>query len=494
MTARWARAIAGAMLDPRPVGYVVGLLVTVLGGAMLGPLALDLAAGNGEWHVFAETAIVTALSGSLMAVACANGVGPRLSIQQTFLVTTGVWAVLPVFGALPFMLGATEADFTDAYFEAMSGLTTTGSTVLVGLDELPHGLLLWRGLLQWIGGIGIIVVAMVFLPELRVGGMQIFRSEGFDTFGKILPRAGEIASRISVIYVALTAVCALTYSALGMGSLDAVVHAMTTIATGGFANSDSSFGAYSPGAQYAASGFMLLACLPFVRYVQLTAGTARPLVRDPQIRAFLATAAAIVAVLTTWRLLVTDVRGEEAVRTTLFNAVSILTGTGYASRDYMQWGSFPVAMMFFIGLIGGCAGSTTCSIKVFRYQLLLAAIAAEIRQIHQPHGVFQARYDGRPITEDVMSSVMLFFTLFIASLVVVAMGLGATGLDFVTSVSGAAAALGNIGPGLGDRIGPAGNFAGLDDAAKWMLSIAMLVGRLELLVVYALLTAAFWRA
>ena len=482
------------MLDMRPVGYVVGLLVSVLGAAMLLPMAFDIAQDNGEWHVFAETAIVTGLAGGLMALACANGVGQRLSIQQTFLVTTGIWLVTPLFGALPFMLGATEASFTDAYFEAMSGLTTTGATVFTGLDDLPHGLLLWRGLLQWMGGIGIIVVAMVFLPELRVGGMQIFRSEGFDTFGKILPRAGQIAARISVIYLALTMACAMTYSGLGMNALDSVVHAMTTIATGGFANRDASFGAYSAGAQYAASGFMLLAALPFVRYVQLTAGTARPLFIDPQIRAFLGAAAAFVAILVAWRLLVTDARGEDAVRSTLFNVVSVMTGTGYASRDYMQWGAFPVAAIFFIGLVGGCAGSTACSIKVFRYQLLFAAITAQIRQIHQPHGIFQPRYDGRPVSEDVISSVMVFFTLFIATLGALAAALGALGLDFVTAVSGAAAALANIGPGLGDRIGPAGNYADLDAAAKWMLAIAMLVGRLELLAVYAILTTAFWRA
>ena len=487
-------AVVGGALDIRPVGYVIGLLVAVLGAAMLGPMALDLAARNGEWHVFASASIVTMLTGGLMALACANGVGPRLSIQQTFLITTGVWAVLPLFGAVPFMVGATEASFTDAYFEAMSGFTTTGATVFAGLDELPHGLLLWRGLLQWMGGIGIIVVAMVFLPELRVGGMQIFRSEAFETFGKILPRAGQIAGRISVIYVALTLACGLAYASLGLGALDAVVCAMTTIATGGFANTDASFGAYGPGAQYASSAFMLLAALPFVRFVQLTAGTARPLLRDPQVRAFLATALVIVAVLSAWRLAFTDARGEEAVRSTLFNVVSVLTGTGYASRDYMQWGAFPVVAMFFIGLIGGCAGSTACSVKVFRYQLVLAAIAAQIRQIHQPHGVFQARYDGRPISEDVMSSVMSFFTLFIASLGVFTVGLGATGLDFVTSISGAATALANIGPGLGDEIGPAGNFAGIGGTAKWMLSVAMLVGRLELLAVYVLLTRAFWRA
>ena len=481
------------MLDIRPVGYVVGLLVTVLGAAMLLPMAFDIAQDNGEWHVFTGTGIVTMLTGGTMALACSNGVGPRLSIQQTFLITTGVWLVLPVFGALPFMVGATEASFTDAYFEAMSGLTTTGATVFTRLEELPHGLLLWRGLLQWMGGIGIIVVAMVFLPELRVGGMQIFRSEAFETFGKILPRAGEIASRISVVYLALTAVCALTYAALGMGTLDAVVCAMTTLATGGFTNSDASFGAFGAGPQYASTLFMLLAALPFVRFVQLTQGTARPLLVDPQVRAFLGAALAFVAILVAWRLAFTDARGEEAVRSTLFNVVSILTGTGYASRDYMQWGSFPVAAIFFIGLVGGCAGSTACSIKVFRYQLLFAVVVAQVRQIHQPHGVFQPRYDGRPVPEDVVSSVMVFFTFFIASLGVLSVGLGALGLDFVTAVSGAATALANIGPGLGDRIGPAGNFAGLGDAAKWMLSAGMLVGRLELLAVYVIFTSTFWR-
>ena len=481
------------MLDLRPVGYVVGLLVTVLGAAMLLPMSLDIAEARGEWHVFAESAIVTGLAGGLMALACANGVGPRLSIQQTFMLTSGVWLALPVFGAVPFMLGATEASFTDAYFEAMSGLTTTGATVLTGLDDLPPGLLLWRGLLQWIGGIGIIVVAMVFLPELRVGGMQIFRSEAFDTFGKILPRAGQIASRISGIYLGLTMACALSYSGAGMDALDAVTHAMTTIATGGFANYDASFGAFSAEAQYVAVLFMLLAALPFVRYVQITAGTARPLLRDPQVRAFLLTAFAIVAAMTAWRLAFTEARGESALRSTLFNVTSVLTGTGYASRDYMQWGALPIAAMFFVGLIGGCAGSTSCSVKVFRYQLLMAAIAAQIRQINQPHGVFGPRYDGRPVSDEVLSSVTAFFTLFVATLVALSVVLGALGLDFVTAVSGAAAALANIGPGLGPEIGPAGNYAGLDATVKWVLSMAMLVGRLELLAVYALLIPSFWK-
>ena len=482
------------MIDLRPVGYVIGLLVAVLGVTMLLPMLADIAEGQGHWQVFAESAVLTILVGGLMALSCANAVDEGLTIQQTFLLTTTVWLALPIFGALPFVLGATELSFLDAFFEAMSGLTTTGSTVISGLEELPAGLLLWRGILQWLGGIGIIVVAMVFLPELRVGGMQIFKSEAFDTFGKILPRAGEIAQRISVIYLALTLICALAYLASGMDAFDATVHAMTTIATGGFANYDTSFAVFGPVTEYFAVVFMMLAALPFVRFVQLTAGTAQPLFRDPQIRAFFGTAIVLVACLTAWKMMALEVGGEEAFRKTVFNTVSLLTGTGYASANYMQWGGFAVAVLFFTGLIGGCAGSTSCSIKIFRYQLLFASIRAQVSRIRSPNGVFVPRYDGRPVSDDVLNSVMSFFMFFIVTLGIFAVALGMTGLDFTTSVSGAAAALANIGPGLGDEIGPAGNFADINDTAKGMLIAAMILGRLELVAVYAIFTIQFWRA
>lgn len=482
------------MLDLRPVGYVIGLLVAVLGATMLLPLLIDLIDGRGHWTAFAESAVFTILTGGLIALSCQNGLKQGLTIQQTFLLTTGVWLALPVFGALPFMNGDPDLRFVDAFFEAMSGLTTTGSTVIVGLEDQPRGILLWRGLLQWLGGIGIIVVAMVFLPELRVGGMQIFRSEGFDTFGKILPRATEISSRISVIYVALTLACALCYAASGMEAFDAIVHAMTTIATGGFANHDDSFGAFGPGSEYVAVVFMMLAALPFVRFVQLSAGHSTPLLRDSQIRGFFATAIVLVLILTLWQMLRLNDVSEPTFRKTLFNTVSLMTGTGYASADYMLWGSFAVALLFFTGLIGGCAGSTACSIKIFRYQLLFASIRVQIQRTRSPNGIFTPRYDGRPVGPDVLNSVISFFVFFIVTMGLLAVGLGMTGLDFTTSVSGAAAALANIGPGLGDQIGPAGNYAGLNDAAKWMLSIAMLIGRLELMAVYAILTLQFWRA
>lgn len=477
----------------RPVGYVIGLTVMALGLAMLLPLAVDLAEGRGHWFVFAESAILTILIGGLIALACKNGVGEGLTIQQTFLVTTGVWVVLPLFAALPFMLGAGELDFTDAFFEAMSGLTTTGSTVMSGLDGLPKGLLLWRGLMQWLGGIGIIVVAMVFLPELRVGGMQIFKAEGFDTFGKILPRATEIASRISVIYLAMTLLCITAYLAAGLDVFDATVHALTTISTGGMANYDSSFGALPAASHYVAAIFMVLAALPFVRFVQLTAGTAKPLLQDPQVRAFFGTIMVIVAVLTLWRFIQLENPSEATFRAALFNTISIITGTGYASENYMNWGALPVSIIFFAGLIGGCAGSTSCSIKIFRYQLLFASIKVQLLRIRSPHGVFTPRYAGRAVDDDTLSSVMAFFVFFVVTLGVVAVALALTGLDFITSLSGAVAALANVGPGLGPIIGPAGNFEPLGDMAKWILIAAMLIGRLELLAVYAIFTINFWR-
>lgn len=482
------------MIDLRPVGYVVGLTVMALGLAMILPMLVDIAEARGHWPVFAESSILTILVGGLVALACRNGVRAGLTIQETFLLTSGVWVILPLFAALPFIFGATELRFVDAFFEAMSGLTTTGSTVLSGLETLPKGLLLWRGVLQWLGGIGIIIVAMVFLPELRVGGMQIFRSEAFDTMGKILPRATEISSRISVIYLSLTMICTLFYLLTGMGTFDATVHAMTTVATGGFANYDGSFSAFGAGTEYVAVSFMLLAALPFVRFVQITAGTARPLLTDPQVRGFFLTAFTLVAVLTLWQFVQAGASSEPAFRKVLFNTVSILTGTGYASADYMLWGAFPVALMYFIGLIGGCAGSTACSVKIFRYQLLFASIRSQLRRIYSPHGVFTPRYDGRPIGEDVLNSVISFFVFFTVTLGLISVTLGLTGLDFVTSVSGAAAAIANIGPGLGDTIGPAGNFAPLNDTAKWVLSAGMLIGRLELLAVYAIFTVSFWRA
>ena len=481
------------MFDLRPVANLIGLLVTAQGLAMLVPAAVGYVSGDGEVDTFLLSAFLSLVAGGGVALSTLGTIRRRMNIQQVFLMTTLVWLVLPVFAALPFWIGAPGAHYTNAFFEAMSGLTTTGSTVFIGLDLMPRATLLWRGMLQWFGGVGIIVVAMALLPALKVGGMQIFRSEGFDTMGKVLPRAAEISVSISSIYLGLTVICALTYGFVGMEPFDAVVHALTTIATGGYSNYDASFGAMSGAPEYVASLFMILASLPFVRYVQIVGGTAQPLFQDSQVRAFLFILATIVVIMVSYLLLVRGELTETAVRQSLFNVTSIMSGTGYASTDYQIWGSFPMAMFFLMGLIGGCAGSTTCSIKVFRFQLLIAAIRAQIRRIHSPHGVFTPRYEGRPVSPDVYSSVMAFLVMFMVTLVVLSIALALTGLDLTTSISGAAAALANIGPGLGDIIGPAGTYNSLSDPAKWMLAMAMLLGRLELMSVFVLFTLAFWR-
>ncbi|MDA9612660.1 TrkH family potassium uptake protein [Paracoccaceae bacterium] len=481
------------MIDMRPVGYVIGILVIFLGLTMFAPLIVDLGEDNGHWPVFATSAAITIVSGGFLALASSNGTHIGLDIQKTFLLTTLVWVVLSIFASIPFLLGFTNANIVDAIFEAVSGITTTGSTVLSELDKLPKGLLLWRGILQWLGGIGIIVVAMVFLPELRVGGMQIFRAEGFDTLGKILPRATTIAFQISIIYVGITIACGLAYVLAGMNFFDAVVHAFTTVATGGFSNYDDSFSVFSWKVEYVAILFMILSALPFVRYVQLINGQGTAVFKDPQVKTFIALICALVLLSTLVLSLQLNLSFELVFRKALFNITSIITGTGYASTNYMLWGGFLVSLLFFVGLVGGCAGSTTCSVKIFRYQIVFASIASQLKRIQSPNGIFIPRYQGRQISDDILNSVLTFFVVFFASLGILAALLSLTGLDLITSLSGAAAALGNIGPGLGETIGPDGNFSSLNETAKWLLVAGMLIGRLELMAVYILFTLKFWR-
>ena len=481
------------MFDLRPVGNLIGLLLTAFGAAMLIPAALAVSSDGSRAAEFLLSAFFTVAAGGSMVLGTRGSTHAGLNLQQVFLMTTLVWVALPIFGALPLYLGDGGITYTDAFFEAMSGLTTTGATIYTNIEAQPQAILLWRGMLQWFGGVGIVVVAMGLLPALRIGGMQIFRSEAFDTFGKVLPRAAELSISISLIYLTLTIACALAYGFAGLSVFDATVHALTTVSTGGFGNYDTSFGALSGTPEYVAVVFMLAAAIPFVRFVQLSAGSARPLFSDAQIRGMMRILVGVVAVLLVMRLIRGDVTLEQAFREVLFNVTSIMTGTGYASADYQLWGPFAVATFFAIGLIGGCAGSTTCSIKVFRYQILLSAIRTQARALHSPHGIFSARYDGEPISQEVFSSVMAFLVMFIASLVFFSLAMALTGEDLVTSVSGAASALANIGPGLGQKIGPDGNFQTITNVGKWILCCAMVIGRLELLSVFVLFSPTFWR-
>jgi len=375
----------------------------------------------------------------------------------------------------------------------MSALTTTGATVFAGLDTAPRGMLLWRGMMQWFGGVGIIVVAIVFLPALRIGGMQFFRSESFDLSGDIVPRATEIAGSLAWIYVGLTAACGIGYSLAGMSGFDAVVHAMTTLSTGGMGNYDSGFEHFSEAAHYNGVLFMVLAALPFVRFIQLARGSAQPLWRDSQVRAFVAILGAGILLVAAW-LVWHDHHGpRDALREAAFNLTSVMTGTGYASDAYDRWGGFAVAIFFIWALIGGCSGSTSCSGKVFRYQILYAALVVQIKRVHSPNGVFPLRYQGRPVDPEIVSSIMGFFFVFVVCLSIWSILLSLMGYDTLTAMSGSVATLANVGPGLGPVIGPSGNFMPLTDTAKWLLSFGMLLGRLEFLSVLVLFTPLFWR-
>ncbi|MDC0987548.1 TrkH family potassium uptake protein [Alphaproteobacteria bacterium] len=467
--------------------------MSTLAVAMCLPAIFDLIVGNPNWQVFLLAAALTLFIGIMLVLMTRDNVR-KISIRQAFVLTTVVWVVIPSFAALPLAFADLQLSYTDAFFEAMSGLTTTGSTVMLGLDSTPPGILLWRALLQWLGGIGIIAMAIVILPLLQVGGMQLFRMESSDTSDKVMPRTTQIVTYISVLYVALTALCAVLYWTGGMSGFDAVTHAMTTIATGGFSTHDASVGYFnSPAIDATATMFMLIGGMPFVLYLQALRGAPLRLIRDSQVRWFLATV--VIAVLSMWFYLEGGLEGQvfKNFLRVAFNVVSVITGTGYSTEDYSAWGPFAVSVLFFLMFVGGCAGSTTCGIKIFRFQVLYATAKNQMYRLLQPHGVFIPYYNRRPIPETVTESVMGFFFLYALAFAVIAMGLGLLGLDFLTAASGAATAISNVGPGLGPRIGPAGTFATLPDAAKWLLSFGMLLGRLELFTVLVLLLPSFWR-
>lgn len=460
---------------------------------MMLPALVDIAYGHPDWQIFVTSAALTLFVGAALVITSSGSF--EIRPRQAFILTTMSWVVIAAFAALPFHFSELDLSYTDSFFESMSGITTTGSTVIVGLDSAPPGLLLWRAILQWLGGIGIIVMALSILPLLRVGGMQLFRLESSDTSEKALPRAAEIAKSIGIIYLVLTLLAALAYAWVGMPLFDAVAHAMTTIATGGYSTSDLSLGLFnSAGVEMVAIVFMLLGGLPFVLYLRAVRGDLRSFLADAQVRGFLAVVAlAVVVMAAHLHLSRDDVSILTALRLASFNVVSVITGTGYATSDFSIWGGFAVTLFFFLMFVGGCAGSTSCGVKIFRLQIAYATTVAQLKRLLHPNGIFIPYYNGRPIPEPVAESVMGFFFLFALSFALMAVGLNALGLDFVTAMSGAATSIANVGPGLGPVIGPAGSFEPLPDAAKWLLCFGMLIGRLELFTVLILFVPAFWR-
>ncbi|MFD1795727.1 TrkH family potassium uptake protein [Paracoccus aurantiacus] len=482
------------MIDIRPVAHTIGRISVALGSMMIFPTLIDYAAGNPNWVLMAQSMVLVVLISALV-VAATSSSSRSLTIEQSFLLTSGLWLVLPVIGAVPMMLGAPNLSFTDAFFEAMSGLTTTGTTVIPQLDSLPPGVNMWRAILQWSGGLGIVVVAMVFLPVMKVGGMQFFRSEGFDTLGKVLPRAGQIAAEMTWIYLGITVACTLMYFAAGMTFFDAVLHALTTCSTGGFSNYDASFGVYIGPAEWVSTLFMVLASIPFVRMIQAVRGDVGPIWRDTQIRTYLRWIFYSVGIIVIYRLLYIHQTAHpwDVIRETTFNVITVFSGTGFASTNVLEWGHLPFAILFCVALIGGCTGSTGCSIKIFRYQVLFEAVHAQIKRMQSPHRLYPLRLAGKRLDQDVINSVMAFFTMFMLTFGLLIVGLALTGLHPKTALTGAWTAIANVGPVWGPEITSNGSIEQFPETAKWLMTLGMYLGRLELVSVFVLLLPRFWR-
>ena len=480
-------------LDVRPVLFTIGVLLIILALGMCMPAAVDAFEGNDDWQVFVASAGITLVAGVGLALANRVHCG-SLSIRQAYVLTALIWVVLTLFASIPFQLSALNLSMADAYFEAMSGITTTGSTVLTGLDSLPSGILLWRAVLQWLGGLGIVVMTISILPMMRIGGMQMFRVEAFETEGKLLPRAAQLSGRISLVLIFFTIALTVSLWLAGMTWIEAIVHAMTTIATGGYSTSDASVGHFDSGwVDGIITAGMFIGGIPFMMYLRVLHGDWRSLFRDTQVRAYTMVLLASVALISGWLMVSHDFSPLQALRFGAFNVVSIMTGTGYASTDYSQWGNFAVGFLFFLMFVGGCYGSTACGIKLFRFQILLSWARIQLRRLFQPHGIFIPTFNRRPLTDEVIGSVVGYFCFFALFFVALSIALTFEGLDMVTALSGAGTAMCNVGPGMGDIIGPAGNFQSLSDTAKWMLVAGMLVGRLEVFTIFVVLMPSFWR-
>ncbi len=481
------------MVDLRPVAYVIGRILIVLAILMLAPAIIDWRAGLANGFAFLASAALTGVTGTALTLSTGNALGRGLDTRQAYLLTAGIWFLVPFFGALPFWIGAPRLTLNNAYFEAVSGITTTGATVIFGLDTLPQGMNLWRGMLNWLGGLGIAFIAMIFLPLMRIGGMQFFRTEGFDTFGKALPRATDIARQLLFVYSALTLACIATYSAIGMETLDAVVGGFATIATGGFFPSDVSFNKYQGAGEYAGAFFMILGSLPYIRYVQLVNGAATPLWQDPQVRAYLRWLAYAVVSVTVWRLWTSGDAIEPVFRKALFNLTSIMSSTGFSSGSFPVWGGFMLVVAFVIGVIGACSGSSAAGLSVFRAQLVIQVLKREVRRIGNPSTVAPVRYDGRAVGDDVLNALVMFVSSYILILGTMSVGMTLLGVDTVSALFAVWTSLGNIGYGFGPLVERTGTFIDFPPGAIAIMSLCMLLGRLGLLAILVLVLPSFWR-
>ncbi len=478
------------MSNYKTVFFTLGILQIILGLFMFIPIIFQLIYSEIDSSFFGAS-IVTIIFGTLFFLSNLDH-DKKLTLQQSFLLTALSWLSIAIFGSLPFVFSDLNFSFTNAFFESMSGITTTGSTIISNLNEMPKSILLWRAILQWLGGIGIIIMAITLMPIMNVGGMQLFKISNNDSSEKILPKSKEIAMRLIYIYSFLTLICGITYKIFGMSFFDSLTHSMTTIATGGFSNYNESIAFFnSLSIEISAMVFIILGSLPFIVYIKFISGNKKILYNDIQIKSFLKIIILSIVILSAY--LISSKSNNFDFRSISFNIISILTGTGYVNAEFDAWGSF--ALILFLGLmfIGGCAGSTTCGIKIFRIQILYLFVINQLKKIIYPKGIFVLKYDQNPIDNKFISSIISFIYMYLIIFFILTALLSLTGLDFITSISGAATSISNVGPGLGSIIGPNGNFSSLPDISKWILAFGMILGRLELFAILVLFLPSFWK-
>jgi len=480
------------MSNYKTVFFTLGILQIILGISMLIPILTQIIYSELD-SSFIGAAIISIIFGVLFFLSNLN-YDKKLNLQQAFLLTALSWLTIAIFGSLPFIFSNLELSITDSFFESMSGITTTGSTIISNLQEAPKSILLWRAMLQWLGGIGIIVMAITLMPIMNVGGMQLFKISSNDSSEKLLPKSKEVALRLIYVYLTLTTFCALTYRIFGMSIFDSITHSMTTIATGGFSNYNESIGHFnSLSIEISSMIFIILGSLPFIAYIKFLNGDKKIFFLDTQIKSFIKIIIFSVILLSLYMLFYTSNFSFINLRPIFFNVISILTGTGYVTGEFDVWGSFPLVFFLMLMFIGGCAGSTTCGIKIFRIQILYVFVVNQLKKIIYPKGIFLIKYDKNTIDDKFMASIISFIFLYLVIFFLLTALLTLSGLDFVTSISGAATSISNVGPGLGSTIGPSGNFANLPEFSKWILSFGMILGRLELFAILVLFLPSFWK-
>ena len=476
-----------------PIIYLIGMLLCILSLFMMIPAFVDWLYGNNDWPAFVGASLLTLFVGAILYLSNRDSTTEHLELRQAFLLTNSAWISIALFGSLPFLLSEIDMSFTDAIFESTSGITTTGATVINNLEATSHGILIWRALLQWLGGVGIIVMALAVLPMLSIGGMQLFKTESYETPDKVVPKAASFAAGISIVYITLTVVWALMLWVAGMPLFDSIAHAMTTLATGGYSTRSDSLAAFNSSSIEIIVIFgMIVGSLPFVHYLAITKKGLKNLFNDDQVKLFLTLIVFVVLIVSIY-LNLNDIPFLEALRLASFNVISIITGTGFGTSDFNNWGGFPTTILLILMFIGGCAGSTTCGLRMARIQVLVANAKAQISKLIRPHAVVVSYYNQKPIPENVAESVMGFFFLYIISFAVIACLLGGLGLDLITAISGAASAIGNVGPGLGDIIGPSGTYQSIPELGKLFLCAGMILGRLEIFAILVMFSPLFWK-